>query len=255
MKLIVTAGHNKSLPTIALLDALLHDGHEVMNVLVVNAFQPSRLCSYLRQYGISTTIAKFESHYLQKQTTYLSRETLPIKSYIKSRNIVTSSIRGFCAARAIPFSRVNSLASVKAIKCSQDNSPDLIIYSGGGILRNAFIKTARIGVLNAHSGPLPAIRGMNAIEWSLIEGLEPTTTVHLIDSGIDTGRILHSELIPTGEKDDIYDLRGKAVVHNIELITKVLRSIDEYLIAATTQCAASGKQYFVMHSRIKALLK
>lgn len=255
MKIIITSGHDRSLHTIALIDQLLKDGHTIALVLMVKTFQIKRFRSYLKQYGFKTIVAKFKSHFLHQADTYLAKETAYIKNYIKSQNITAGSVSNFCTKANIPVCMVDSLASEKAVEQSKNINPDIIVYSGGGIVRQHLIETSKNAVLNAHSGPLPKIRGMNGIEWSIIKGIEPTTTIHLIDAGIDTGNIIYSEKIPIQTSDDIYDIRGKATVHNIKMLSKVLSSFSHYIEKSFPQKKAAGKQYFVMHQKMKNIVQ
>jgi len=255
MKIIITSGHDRSLHTIALIDQLLKDGHTIALILLVKTFQIKRLRSYIKQYGFKTIIAKFKSHFLHKTNTYLARETAPIKNHLQAQNININSVTQFCNFKNIAMCKVDSLSSEKAIGKSNNISPDIIVYSGGGIVRQNLIETSKYTVLNAHSGPLPKIRGMNAIEWSIMKNLEPTTTIHFIDAGIDTGKIIYKEKIPIQPTDDLYDIRGKATVHNIKLLSKVLVSFDDYIENSTSQKKAEGRQYFVMHERMKKIVQ
>lgn len=255
MNIVVTAGHDRSLGTIALISKLVEDGHNITDVIVVKTFRFSRFAAYLKQFGFKTVFAKFTSHYLQTGNSYLNAETIPIQNYLKSRQITHTSISTYCRTLSIPFFLTESLSSSKTVQRNRITNPDLVIYSGGGILTQEFISTSINGVLNAHSGPLPQIRGMNAIEWSIVEGLKPTTTIHLIDRGIDTGNVLSAEPIPENHEDTIYDLRGKAIPHNIALLSKVVNSFDQYNKNAVAQNIADGRQYFVMHRLMKECLQ
>ena len=65
---------------------------------------------------------------------------------------------------------------------------DVGLHKAGVIYRDATIDCFRLGILNPHIGLLPAYRGRNVMEWSLLEGQPVGVTVFFIDSGIDTGR-------------------------------------------------------------------
>lgn len=254
MKVLVTAGHTKSIHTICLIHQLIANGHEVVGVFVVKTFQISRLKNYMRQYGFKTVVEKFKSHFLHKTDTKLSKETKYINEFRKQLNIDVDDLMKFSKSLNVDTIQVSNLNSKASVAKAKEISPDIIIYSGGGILRKEIIGASKYSVLNAHSGPLPKVRGMNGIEWSIMLGLHPTTTIHLIDAGIDTGSILYHETIPYEEPDDLYDIRGKAVVHNIELIIKVLGSFDAYYKKRLMQKKREGKQYFTMHDHMKTLV-
>jgi methionyl-tRNA formyltransferase len=95
-----------------------------------------------------------------------------------------------------PLSDINSPAGVATIA---ETEPDLILsIRYGVILRPPVIALARLGVLNLHSGLLPAYRGVMATFWALLHGeQEIGTTLHFIrDAGIDTGDIVGRTRLP-----------------------------------------------------------
>src|SRR5205823_2033065 len=104
----------------------------------------------------------------------------PVKPYL----VTVSHSR---SAHGAAFMRASALDSEQALAAVRALSPEFAVYLGGGILRRAFIEAAGGIVINAHQGPLPEIRGMNAVEWALFLGRTPEVTIHLIDRGIDTG--------------------------------------------------------------------
>jgi hypothetical protein len=70
--------------------------------------------------------------------------------------------------------------------------PDIMVRVSGGILHRGTFSLARLATLNIHHGIAPRIRGMWSIPWGIIEGRDDWigATVHVIDDGIDTGRVL-----------------------------------------------------------------
>lgn len=97
--------------------------------------------------------------------------------------------------------RINGERMLKRLK---EISPDYIFMMGGGILKDYIINTAKIGVLNAHPGILPLIRGVDAIKHSVLNEVPIGITGHFIDAGIDTGAIIDRYWLPIG-KDDTFD--------------------------------------------------
>lgn len=245
MRILVTSGHSRSKYTIALLSELKRLGYNDIECVQVRTIQLKRLKFYINQYGLNVVIKKFKAHFSSKQgDNEVFKETIPIRNFLKSHNIRDKTVKYYCSENQITFNLVNNLNTFK----SKTNNFDLIIYTGGGILRNSLISRAKIGVLNAHSGPLPLIRGMNAIEWSLFNNIRPKTSIHFIDSGIDTGNIILIEEIPYS--NNLYTLRGNAVVHNVQLLSKVIKE-ELYKNSYKNHSNRIGKQYFVMHSTLK----
>lgn len=98
--------------------------------------------------------------------------------------------------RVMPLSTPNSaegLATVQAF------APDLILtVRYGAILKAPVIAVPRLGVLNLHSGLLPAYRGVLATFRALMAGdTQIGCTLHYITDGtIDTGPIVDSTRVP-----------------------------------------------------------
>lgn len=70
--------------------------------------------------------------------------------------------------------------------------PDLVAVFGTSLLRGAMLEQGRLGVVNLHGGLSPEYRGADCTFWALLNG-EPGKvgcTLHYIDAGIDSGRLI-----------------------------------------------------------------
>lgn len=75
----------------------------------------------------------------------------------------------------------------------RDIAPDLVVsIRYGHILKSPAIAASRLGVMNLHSGALPAYRGMLGTLQAIVRGEEDVgCTLHwIVDAGIDTGPII-----------------------------------------------------------------
>ena len=104
-------------------------------------------------------------------------------------------------------------------------------------------------------GLLPAFRGMNVLEWSLFYEEPIGVTLHLIERGIDTGDILAFKEIPLEEGDTIATLRAKSLVVSVSLMAECIESLRLGRLTRTKQRPQDGRQYFVMHPRLKAVVE
>jgi methionyl-tRNA formyltransferase len=104
-------------------------------------------------------------------------------------------------------------------------------------------------------GLLPYFRGMNVLEWSIFYNRKIGVTVHFIDRGIDTGDILMFKEIPVESGDTIEDLRDKSGIINLELINSVILRLSRGTLQRIRQLSEEGKQFFVMHPRLKTLVE
>jgi methionyl-tRNA formyltransferase len=97
-----------------------------------------------------------------------------------------------------PVTESNNINSAEGLLILRKMQPDLILsVRYGVILKNEAIRTARLGVLNLHSGLLPNYRGVMTTFWAMLNG-ETTigTTLHYInDANIDAGDIVDTTTI------------------------------------------------------------
>ena len=97
------------------------------------------------------------------------------------------------SAYSLPLSELNGINTETGLAELAGSEPDLILsIRYGGILRERAIAIPDKGVLNLHSGLLPAYRGVMATFYAMLNGEhEIGTTLHYIrDAGIDTGEIV-----------------------------------------------------------------
>jgi phosphoribosylglycinamide formyltransferase 1 len=78
-------------------------------------------------------------------------------------------------------------------------------------------------IVNVHPSLLPSFPGLRAIEQALDAGVRETgVTVHLVDEGIDTGRVLRQEPVPVEPRPTLEE-RIHAVEHR--LLPEVVREL------------------------------
>ncbi len=131
-------------------------------------------------------------------------------------------------------------------------APDLVLLGGCAILRTPVLAVPRLGTLNAHMGLLPHYRGMNVLEWTLLEGGEPGVTVHFVDPGVDTGDIVCTETIPLLPGDTIAAVKRRTMVQQADLLARAALAALEGPLPRRPQAPAEGRQYFTMHPALLA---
>ncbi len=137
-----------------------------------------------------------------------------------------------------------------SIAFMRERSPDLIIFTGGDILRQPVLTVPRLGVLNIHLGFLPEVRGMSAPEWSLLTNVPLGITIHYMNAGIDSGPVLGKFELPGAARDcdSLTDLRNRLIAFGVEKTAEVVAALDRSLISANPQSRLDqDNQFFVMH--------
>jgi len=132
-------------------------------------------------------------------------------------------------------------------------NPDLLVLGGSRILKKNILEIPKMGVLNAHPGILPKYRGVDVISWAILNGDNIGVTVHLVDEGIDTGRICAQEIIPVNfGVDTIESLKRRAERVSGQLMARVLKGIIETGKIETSEVKDSkGPLYLSMERSLK----
>lgn len=159
-------------------------------------------------------------------------------------------LSALAADRNIELVRVNSLHDEQATRYVRDNNLDLLLNAAGVIFRRPLLEAARLGMLNAHMGPLPEFRGMNVLEWGIWSGRRPGVTIHFIIPDIDLGDILAFRPIAINQDDTVASLRRKSYPVMIDAMTACVTDLCQGRANRTAQAVHDGRQYFVMHPKL-----
>lgn len=130
---------------------------------------------------------------------------------------------------------------------------DLLVLTGTPIVRDLILSVPRIGVLNAHQGALPEFRGMNVIEWTVLEGHQPALSIHFVDAGVDTGDLIVSESIPVAPGDSLSSLRLRSAQRQVELLTDTVLAALSGPLPRQSQRGEGGRQFYMMHPRVRRI--
>lgn len=105
--------------------------------------------------------------------------------------------------------------------------PDLIAVFGTSLIRGPLLTRGRLGMVNLHGGLSPEYRGADCTFWALYNG-EPEKagcTLHFIDAGIDTGRLIAHVCPEVRPDDDELTLFWRAVRDGAEVFAQVLERL------------------------------
>lgn len=99
--------------------------------------------------------------------------------------------------------RVRSVNSPEARYLLQLLSPAVVVVSGTRIISDATLRSVDCHFINMHAGITPQYRGVHGGYWALVEGRPDLvgTTVHLVDTGIDTGPIIGQSAFSVTSRD------------------------------------------------------
>jgi phosphoribosylglycinamide formyltransferase-1 len=102
---------------------------------------------------------------------------------------------------------------------------DAIVLAGFmRILTEHFVAAFPHRILNTHPALCPAFPGVNAPQQALDYGVKVTgCTVHLVDTGVDTGPIVAQAAVPVEDGDDHDSLHDRIRVHEHRLLPEATR--------------------------------
>ena len=107
--------------------------------------------------------------------------------------------------------------------------PDLIAVFGTSLIRGPLLNMGRIGIINLHGGLSPEYRGADCTFWALYNN-EPEKvgcTLHFIDPGIDTGRLIAHVCPEVHEDDDELTLFWRSVKSSTEIYAEAIRRLGQ----------------------------
>jgi methionyl-tRNA formyltransferase len=153
--------------------------------------------------------------------------------------------------RSIPVVRASGLDQPDTIAALRRLEPELLVLTGADIVPATMLEIPRLGAINAHYGLLPRYRGMNVTEWSIFEGAPVGVTVHLVDTGIDTGDILLRETIALEPGETFTTLRAKQRQTATRLLVQAAVVLGDGSAQPTPQRLQDGRQYYRMHPMLR----
>ncbi len=126
-------------------------------------------------------------------------------------------------ATEIPFEKIKNVPSVNSKECIaflQEEKPDLIIVNGTRIIFKKVLNCIDTTFVNTHVGITPKYRGVHGGYWALANGDRENcgVTVHLVDSGIDTGGVLFQKTITPNKKDNFATYTYLQIGEGIQLM-------------------------------------
>lgn len=106
----------------------------------------------------------------------------------------------------VPEKKITRISSVNDSTCKdilQKISPDLVIINGTRIIGEKTLNSISAPFINIHAGITPQFRGVHGGYWAIATGNKEFfgTTIHRVDTGIDTGTVLE-QIVGKPEKSD-----------------------------------------------------
>jgi hypothetical protein len=253
LRLILTAGYNNAPQAVALCQLLVRDGHQIAAILVVNPLELRRVWTVFRHGGIAALKSAARRLFGHKRRG-TQRAAGPLEDFFAAEHLHVTNLKIWARANGVAYHLVDSLSGATALDAIRESASNGVLFCGGGILRQPFLNATNGQVLNAHLGPLPWIRGMNAVEWTLLLGLTPTVTVHFIDAGVDTGPVVATAPFGWSPGDTTAIVRERSIVAAIQALRSNVDALAEPSPPQSPERERQHGQYFTLAAPLRALL-
>ncbi|MGA8621347.1 MAG: formyltransferase family protein [Candidatus Sulfotelmatobacter sp.] len=255
MRIVVLGSSPYSETACATAVRLTRMGYVPTGALALSSLDHGTLLRKIAQWGVLDVAryarTKLIPHYSDGQSKLHNPY---LQSFLQHGNGVFRSLREVASFHGFPLLICRDQNAPDSIARLRQWSPDLIIFTGGNILRKQLLSVPRLGVLNLHLGLLPQIRGMSSPEWSLLNHVPVGITIHYMDAGIDTGPVLQIYEYPIVARcESLSDLRLRLISFGIEKVGEVVAGLDRGTIFPTPQADHGiDNQLFVMHEWLQA---
>ena len=199
-----------SLYTISVAELLRRQNVEVKAVIMRKLVNPDRFLSEFRRDGLRL-LKKIWKKLVLRERAYSEQPFETMASFMLAEGIHFKSVDALTNAHGIPIQYCRDLNDPEVVQTLQRLKPDLVVFTGGGLIRKEVLANAGAGVVNCHMGMLPRYRGMDVVEWPILEGDQEHIgmTVHSMDEGVDTGDILRTRKVDFAAGDTIRQIRDR----------------------------------------------
>ncbi|HQW86594.1 MAG TPA: formyltransferase family protein [Flavobacteriales bacterium] len=143
----------------------------------------------------------------------------------------------------VTVTEVNSMNDAGTVADIRSASPAALVVFGTGILKRTVLEIAP--AINAHTSLLPQYRGTRSEFWQCRRN-DPAhvgITIHLVDEGVDTGRVLYQRPTTTPWPTTPFHLRSLNTLEVIRHMPGVVRAFLERRLTPFAQPEGPGTTY------------
>jgi methionyl-tRNA formyltransferase len=228
-------------------------GLELVGIVVRRPWSWNRIRGELRRDG-PRLLKKVYQKLVLGDEAFKASPQRNLLTVAQESGLTAKTLQTIAAQAGCPCLTVGDHNDQQSLDMIRAQSPDAIAFTGGGLIRRDLLGIPKLGVLNCHMGQLPPYRGMDVVEWPVLEttaGFPPLgLTVHSMDAGVDTGPLLRVEKFELEPTDDFARIRERLTARMPTMMFEVLQDLRDQRVAPVAQASADGRQYFVLHPRL-----
>jgi len=215
-------------------------GHEIRGIVVEKTATLASLGEWAHKLGLRVMVEKVLKRLFSRGST----------GQVGTDGLLRAVNHPTCNA---PVYRVASHNSTECLKIIRMLQPEVLVLRGCLPVNKSVLDVPAVGAINPHYALLPAYRGMEVTEWSVLHGDPCAVSVHWVTEAVDAGGVIASRLLDLKRGESLGDLREQCATLSVELLVEVLRKIELEGIRPEVASSGMGRQYFAMHPRLYQL--
>ena len=191
------------------------------NIKVLKAF--SEKGKFIQEMLINKKQKKIDTSLEEK---HLSQRDKVEKDFFKSYLDTAEDFSNNIACNTGYISSNDCFLKVKKL------NPDLIVVYGSSLLKGDILKTYKNKILNVHLGLSPYYRGAGTNYFPFVNN-EPEyagATFMFLDSGVDTGEIIHQIRAKISIKDTFHEIGNKLILDMFKIYSQIIKNFEKIII-------------------------
>lgn len=155
--------------------------------------------------------------------------TQPDRPKGRGKKLAASPVKEKALEYGLEVYQPEKLKTPEMVAKLKELAPDcIVVVAYGQILSKEILDIPPKGCINVHGSLLPKYRGASPINWCIVQGeTETGITTMYMDVGLDTGDMIHKELVditPDMSFGELYDLLKPM---GSDILLKSLKSMEE----------------------------
>jgi methionyl-tRNA formyltransferase len=162
--------------------------------------------------------------------------TQPDRAVGRGQKVQSNAIKTWAMERGLPVLQPEKLTSEMREQLGAFAADVGLVMAYGHILRDEFIDTPRLGMLNLHTSVLPKYRGASPIQSAIAGGEDETgVTLMRIVRRLDAGPVADVERVSIEKLDTAVDVEAKLALACVPLLRRALPKLADGSLELTPQ--------------------
>jgi len=249
---VVFASNPRSLHVMATLHLLNSANVKVSHVLIRRLLSPRRLRDELA-FSPSFLFKRVRDELLARERNpQPSNDSARLSSWLDEIDCPKTNVRDVAHQHdrttvVKHFSDFNDKTCVDFLQ--HRVRPSYGVFAGGGLLKSDLLQTFSRGIVHAHPGILPTYRGMDVVQWAILEGRYDSigSTCQLMTPALDGGPVLAQQHIDISQMKSLNEIRTAVVIGKIQSLVGVVRKVQSGGDLTISEQPTANHQYRLMH--------